>query len=812
MSYTMQRLKFALFFIGVLCFSTLSWSQIILSGHVVDKNTKQPITGASVYIRKCNIGDNTDHTGSYNIRIPQKGIYEVEISLLGYKPVKRSITINQSIIKNFSLESSSFDLNEVVVSGSSQKAEINRIRKGPMAVTMVDGAALRGRSSGIEEVLNRASGLKVRKTGGLGSSSRISIHGLEGKRVAVYINGFPLNSPDGSFDINDIPIDVIKYIEIYKGIVPAEYGSDGLGGAINVVTREDECDLVGFTQEFASFGTSKTLVSGRKIFEKPGIQLSLGFFRNRSNNNYKMKYPIYETNLPPSAYRTVRRNNDYYTSTFYHLGLAFTKLWFDKVELECEFYNNKKGIQALDFDSQWAHTYGSNIMPSFKLEKENFILKGLDLKSSLVLPIVNTHLVDTATSKRQWDGTVINAVGETPENIFNMSDDRTFEARHKLNLKYKINSRHTINLNNQFTYSNYKPRDSYMAEYLGFDPSVFPSKMKGNALGLAYEYSSKDSRIQNSLMFNLFYMNSQIYHTADKITKDGQGTKIIPKNTHVNDFYYSIGNGISWEFIRGLRAKLSLSHNVRLPVAHELFGDGINIKPSTNLKPEISNNINGGVIIDRNNFLGLYRMQLEANLYYMHISDMISLFPADLRMAYINLGKTQIAGFDCDLKMDFTPKIYGYFNTTYQDIRDKMKWQNQNNNIENPTYNKHVPNIPQFYFNYGLEYHTSGFLGHKELSRIYFDASYVHEFDWAWRMSNLPDQRQKWLIPASHIMTAGFQQSFWDNKISLGVELENIFNKEHYMEFKKPLQGRTFKIKLRFNWFSDDSSGGAMSL
>ena len=55
----------------------------------------------------------------------------------------------------------------------------------------------------------------------------MSIHGLEGKRVAIYIDGFPLNSPDGSFDINDIPIDAIKYIEIYKGIVPAEYGSTG---------------------------------------------------------------------------------------------------------------------------------------------------------------------------------------------------------------------------------------------------------------------------------------------------------------------------------------------------------------------------------------------------------------------------------------------------------------------------------------------------------------------------------------------------------------------------------------------------------
>lgn len=169
-------------------------------------------------------------------------------------------------------------------------------------------------------------------------------------------------------------------------------------------------------------------------------------------------------------------------------------------------------------------------------------------------------------------------------------------------------------------------------------------------------------------------------------------------------------------------------------------------------------------------------------------------------------------GGDFDLKIDVTPQLYSYFNLTYQDIRDKLKWTTNDQSVKNPTYDKQVPNIPRFYFNYGLEYHTEGLLGKHEISRIYIDASYVHDFDWSWQMSNLPEQRKKWLIPRSHLFTAGFQQSIWKNKVSLGFEVENIFNKESYMEFKKPLQGRTFKIKLRFNWFGDESSGGAMSL
>ena len=80
-------------------------------------------------------------------------------------------------------------------------------------------------------------------------------------------------------------------------------------------------------------------------------------------------------------------------------------------------------------------------------------------------------------------------------------------------------------------------------------------------------------------------------------------------------------------------------------------------------------------------------------------------------------------------------------------------------------------------------------------------------------MSNLPEQRKKWLIPRSHLFTAGFQQSIWKNKVSLGFEVENIFNKESYMEFKKPFT-RSYFLKLNYDLigFGDESSWGAMSL
>ena len=801
-----------LFIVTILCLCTTVLSaQNILRGKIIDKETGLPISGAYISIKNTKQKTVSDKTGNYQIDILSNGTCIVEVSFVGYKRVRQVIVLNGNITKDFFLESSANVLNEVVVRGSSQQAEINRIRQSPMAVTVVDGSKLRGRSSGIEEILTRTSGIKVRKTGGLGSASRISVHGLEGKRVAVYINGFPLNSPDGSFDINDIPIDVIKYIEVYKGIVPAEYGGDGLGGAINIVTREDECDLVGFTQELASFGTSKTLASAQKLFAKSGILFNVAFFKNKSKNNYTMSWPVFEINLPVSEYRKVRRNNDYYDADFYHVGIGFRKLYFDKLDLECAFYRNKKGIQSLNFDSQHAYMKGFNIMPTLHIEKDDFVFKGLEMKSSLVIPIIQTSLIDTTTTRRQWDGTITQAMGETEDNLLNESHNRQFELRNKFNLKYTF-GQHTFNINDQLALSDYRPKDERMNDYLGFDPSSFPSKMISNNIGLCHLYASSNHRFQNSLTISIYYLKSKIFRTSDALSKAQMKDASAPKQTSVNKTYYGFSEGVSYEFWKGVRGKFSFSHNVRLPDTGELFGNGMSIKPSVNLLPEIGDNLNVGTIIDTRNVMGLTRVQWETNFYYMYIQNMIRLFPADIRSIYTNLGKTSTMGFDTDLKVDVTPNIYTYFNLTLQDIRDRQKWLNDAKGTDNPTYNKHVPNIPSFYFNYGLEYHAENLLGRNELSRIYMDVSHVGEFDWGWQMSTLSDQRKKWIIPSNDVFTIGLQQSFWHNNISLSFEVENIFDKENYMEFKMPLQGRTFKTKLRFNLFRDKTSGGAMSL
>ncbi|MDR0749645.1 MAG: TonB-dependent receptor [Tannerellaceae bacterium] len=534
--------------------------------------------------------------------------------------------------------------------------------------------------------------------------------------------------------------------------------------------------------------------------------MGFGVLHNQSDNNYTMNLTTFD---PSSPYTSVRRNHDFYRSTILVPGVTFTKLWFDEIELECAIYSNKKELQNIFFDSRSAYTYGTNIMPELKLEKENFFAEGLDFKLVLVAPSVRMHLVDTVPGVYQWNGDKSASNGETTDMQFNLSDDRHFEFRSKLNLKYRLAESHRLNLNNQFVFANRRPKDDYLIDYLGYDPSGFPSRMHSNVTGLAYEFTSPNKRWENILAVKSYLLSTNIYRTEE--VGVSSGFKQTPGITSSNNLYWGWLEGASYELLQGFRLKASYEHAVRLPDNEELFGDGITVKSAVNLLPEQSDNFSLGVILDRRDFLRLTRLQFETNAFWMNTRDLISLQPADRRMAYQNMDNTLIKGFDADLKADFIPELYGYFNITYQDLRNTRHWLTDDHKTPNPKYGKQVPNIPPFYYNAGLEFHKADFLIKDELFRLFVDWSYVGEFNYAWKMSDRKDQEYLWMVPACRNLSIGVQQSFIKNQLSLCIEVRNLLDEPQFNNLKMPLAGRTFNIKLRYNWFRDKSEGGAMA-
>lgn len=227
------------FLIPVMCFLTVFTftvsAQSLLTGTVRDAKTNEAITGVNIVAKERQLGTITDNNGNYELRLPE-GTHSIMFSFIGYETVTKEIKAKgQPVNLNVSLTESAVSLGEVRVTA---KSEARQIREQAMPISVITMHELQGTVSDVSDVLSKTSGVKIRTSGGVGSSSRISVRGLEGKRIGFFIDETPLSDNTDFLDINDIPIDLIDRVEIYKGIVPAKLGGSAVGGAVNIVLKE----------------------------------------------------------------------------------------------------------------------------------------------------------------------------------------------------------------------------------------------------------------------------------------------------------------------------------------------------------------------------------------------------------------------------------------------------------------------------------------------------------------------------------------------------------------------------------------------
>ncbi|KHE91112.1 MAG: TonB-dependent receptor [Candidatus Scalindua rubra] len=93
----------------------------------------------------------------------------------------------------------------------------------------------------IFEALRSVPGLNIQKSGGIGRLTNVTIRGSSTNQVLVMIDGVQVNSPTlGSFDFANLTTDNVERIEVLRGPQSTLYGSDAMGGLINIVTRKGE--------------------------------------------------------------------------------------------------------------------------------------------------------------------------------------------------------------------------------------------------------------------------------------------------------------------------------------------------------------------------------------------------------------------------------------------------------------------------------------------------------------------------------------------------------------------------------------------
>ncbi len=199
---------------------------------------EEPVAFATVALRGTNKGTVTNLDGSFELKGITLGSYVVEVSAVGYKKRTQQVQVKQAVQSlTVTLEEDVGQLEEVVVTGTMK--EVTKLQS-PIPVEVYSPTLFRKNPApNIFESLNMVNGVQPQINCNVCNTGDIHINGLEGPYTMVLIDGMPIvSSLSTVYGLAGIPNSLVKRIEVVKGPASTLYGSEAVGGVINIITKE----------------------------------------------------------------------------------------------------------------------------------------------------------------------------------------------------------------------------------------------------------------------------------------------------------------------------------------------------------------------------------------------------------------------------------------------------------------------------------------------------------------------------------------------------------------------------------------------
>lgn len=196
-----------------------------------------PLEFASVLLIKTSWNTTTDSLGNYSLNNIAKGEYHIKISHAGFKSQQRKITVTDcaETVLNFDLKADNA-LDEIVVTGTLKA--VNRL-ESPVPVEVYKPTFFKKNpTANIFEALQNVNGVRPQLNCNVCNTGDIHINGLEGPYTLVLIDGMPIVSGLSTvYGLSGIPNSLLERVEVVKGPASSLYGSEAVGGLINIITK-----------------------------------------------------------------------------------------------------------------------------------------------------------------------------------------------------------------------------------------------------------------------------------------------------------------------------------------------------------------------------------------------------------------------------------------------------------------------------------------------------------------------------------------------------------------------------------------------
>lgn len=228
------------FFILLLVLSTMTAMAGNIKGTVLDKQTKEPLTGATIQITGTALGVVADIDGNYTLNV-NDGTYTITVRYIGYKDILlNSIKVKAETLLNFEMESDAQALGEVsVVAKKNLEGERALQMERQKATLAIENLGAKEMSikgiSNVEEGVKKITGISI------ASAGQLIVRGLGDRYSTTTLNGLPIASPNP--DNKLIPLDIfpastVQNITVSK-VYDASAFADYSGAHIDISTKEN---------------------------------------------------------------------------------------------------------------------------------------------------------------------------------------------------------------------------------------------------------------------------------------------------------------------------------------------------------------------------------------------------------------------------------------------------------------------------------------------------------------------------------------------------------------------------------------------
>ena len=686
---------------------------------------------------------------------------------------------------------------EVTVRAASSDASNRRLSAD--AVTVVETKQAQKLTADTGEVLARVQGITVQRTGGLGSSARLSLNGLADDQIRVYVDDLPLELAGYPFGIANAPLQGIDHIEVYRGVVPIRLGADALGGAVNIVTRRLDATRASASYQVGSFGTHRATLDGTYLHDPSGFVLSASTFFDTTDNDYEVNVDIPDGTGALSR-RSVRRFHDGYRAYGASMETGVVdRSWANKLLVRGYVTGFAKELQhhPLSMIPPYGDArYGAR-SEGATLRYES--TRGRFLELDLVASYAHRQLSfeDDSPWIYDWYGGRIGMRMQGGELGSGPTDQRQWQhtGYARANAALQLAPDHVLRANVTPTRARRNGGDRAIDDPERRDPAAAARTMWTLVTGLAYELSAwrigarseGASAEQRNRFLNVLFAKSYFFQAQSDEPLGAGRSRARARTTHA----FGAGDSLRLTLRNGLYAKASYEYATRLPRPDEVFGDGALIIANLGLGPEVSHNGNLGLRYEsgRSRFGSLTG---ELNTFVRESRRMIVLQGSERPLLYDNVQQARSLGLEADLVWTSPHR--------WLTLQATPTWLDQRNTSRRGTYARHegdrLPNRPYLFASWAARGRYAGLFHDDDTVEPYYEGRYVHEFYRTWESWGLSASKHTVDTQLTHDLGLLYALRLSSSRITCALEISNLTAARVYDFFGIQRPGRAFALKL----------------